>query len=46
MIEMAGASGYMLDLGDGAVHVEQTSLPYQALKFGKLRSSRPGVVSL
>lgn len=44
--QMASASGYMLDLGDGAVHRELTSLPYRALAFEKLRSSRAGVLLL
>ncbi|APR79480.1 Hypothetical protein A7982_04827 [Minicystis rosea] len=44
--EMASATGYLLDLGDGSVHREQSSLPYRALKFEKLRSSRPGIVTL
>jgi uncharacterized Zn finger protein len=46
VIGMASASGYMLDLGDGAVHRELTALPYRALAFEKLRSSRAGVVLL
>ncbi|MFT3770007.1 MAG: hypothetical protein QM820_31655 [Minicystis sp.] len=44
--EMATASGYLLDLGDGAIHREQSALPYRALKFEKLRSSRPGLMSI
>jgi hypothetical protein len=45
--EMQSASGYLLDLGDGAVVEEQTALPYAALKFGgKLRSSRLGVLDV
>jgi hypothetical protein len=46
VLGMASTSGYMLDLGDGAVHREFTALPYRALAFEKLRSSRPGVVLL
>ena len=47
VIEMASASGYLLDLADGAVLEEQTALPYAALKFGgKLRASRLGVLSV
>jgi len=46
VIEMAGASGYLLDLGDGSVHAEQTPVPLRALKFTKLRSSRPGVLTV
>lgn len=46
VIEMATASGYLLDLGDGSIVEEQTSLPFQALKFGKLRPSRLGVLSV
>ncbi len=44
--EMASASGYLLDLSDGAVHREISALPYRALNFEKLRSSRAGVVLL
>lgn len=44
--QMASASGYMLDLGDGAIHRELTTLPYRALAFEKLRSSRAGVLLL
>ncbi len=44
--QMASASGYMLDLGDGSVHREITSLPYRAMAFEKLRSSRAGVLLL
>jgi uncharacterized Zn finger protein len=47
VIEMTSASGYLLDLGDGSVVEEQTSLPFAALKFGaKLRNSRLGVLSV
>ncbi len=45
--EFQSASGYLLDLGDGSVVDEQTTLPYQALKFGgKLRGSRLGVLDV
>lgn len=45
--EFQSASGYLLDLGDGSVVEEQTSLPYAAVKFGgKLRSSRLGVLDV
>lgn len=44
--EMAQASGYMLDLSDGSVHREWTGIPFNALKFAKLRMSRTGVVSI
>lgn len=44
--EMEIASGYLLDLGDGSIVEEQTALPYAALKFNKLRSSRAGVLEL
>jgi hypothetical protein len=45
--EFQSASGYLLDLGDGSIVDEQTTLPYQALKFGgKLRASRLGVVDV
>lgn len=46
VVEMASASGYLLDLGDGSIVEEQTALPYQALKFGKLRGSRLGVLDV
>ncbi len=45
-IEMITATGYMLDLGDGAIHQEITPLPYTALKFAKLRGSRMGTVTI
>lgn len=45
--EMAATTGWLLDLGDGAVHRDWTSVPHNAMKFGaKLRSSRPGTVSV
>jgi hypothetical protein len=45
--ELQTASGYLLDLGDGAIVEEQSALPYAALKFGgKLRSSRGGVLDV
>jgi len=42
--EFVGAAGYMLDLGDGSIVREWTSLPYQALKWSSLRPSRMGTV--
>lgn len=46
VIEMKTASGYLLDLGDGSIVEEQTTLPYAALKFAKLRGSRLGVLDV
>lgn len=46
VIEMANAHGYMLDLGDGAVHCESSPVPLRALKFTKLRASRSGVITV
>jgi hypothetical protein len=47
LLEMVSAAGYLLDLGDGRVHVEATPLPYKALQFGgKLRASRAGVLAV
>jgi SWIM zinc finger len=42
--EFIEASGYLLDLGDGSIVREWTALPLKAARFGKLRSSRGGVV--
>jgi hypothetical protein len=44
--QFQSASGYLLDLGDGSIVEEATALPYAALRFGKLRASRLGVVSV
>ncbi len=47
LLEMVSAAGYLLDLGDGRIHVETTPLPYKALQFGgKLRQSRAGVLAV
>jgi hypothetical protein len=46
VIEMRTAAGYLLDLGDGSIVEEQTTLPYAALKFAKLRGSRLGVLDV
>jgi hypothetical protein len=46
VLEMANAYGYLLDLGDGAVHCEHTPVPFRALRATKLRSSRPGVITV
>jgi hypothetical protein len=48
-LEMASAAGYLLDLGDGSVLAERTSLPYKALQASrdaKLRTSRSGVLEV
>lgn len=45
--DFQSASGFLLDLADGSIVEEQTSLPASAIKFGgKLRSSRAGVVTV
>lgn len=47
LLEMISAAGYLLDLGDGRIHVEATPMPYKALQFGgKLRTSRAGVLAV
>lgn len=47
LLEMVSATGYLLDLDDGSIHVEVTPLPYKALQFGgKLRMSRQGVLEI
>jgi len=46
VLDLFSAEGFFLDLGDGSVHVEQTSLPPKALRFSKLRLSRPGTVEV
>lgn len=45
-LEMIGASGYLLDLADGSVVVETTSLPLAAARRpeARLRGSRRGVL--
>jgi uncharacterized Zn finger protein len=44
--EFVGATGYLLDLGDGTVVREWTSLPAAAMRFAKLRASRAGVLAV
>jgi hypothetical protein len=48
VLEILAHKGYLLDLGDGAVHVEWTGLPYVALRHAaaSLRQSRHGVLSV
>lgn len=53
VVEMVDTSGYLLDLADGAIVRERTSLPYQVLnpnrtpKYGaRFRGSRLGVLSV
>ncbi len=47
-LEMVSAAGYLLDLGDGSVHVETTALPVAAARRpdAHLRPSRRGVVQV
>jgi len=40
----ATATGYLIDLDDGSIVCDITSLPYQALPFSKLRASRQGTL--
>ncbi|MFO0661776.1 MAG: SWIM zinc finger family protein [Polyangiaceae bacterium] len=42
--EFVSATGFMLDLEDGSITREWTSLPVKALKFEKLRLSRIGTL--
>jgi uncharacterized Zn finger protein len=48
VVEMLTTEGYLLDLGDGSVHVEQTSLPFAAARRpdARLRHARAGVVEV
>jgi hypothetical protein len=48
VLEILAHKGYLLDLGDGAVHVEWTGLPYVALRqaAASLRQSRHNVLSV
>jgi hypothetical protein len=48
VVEMLTTEGYLLDLGDGNVHVEQTSLPFAAARRpdARLRHARTGVVEI
>jgi hypothetical protein len=43
-LEFAEATGFLLDLGDGSIVREWTALPYNVLKFQKLRISRRGAL--
>jgi hypothetical protein len=42
--EFVTTTGHLLDLDDGSIVRETTSLPFQAMRFGKLRYSRSGVL--
>ncbi len=44
--EFATATGYMLDLDDGSIVREVTTLPFRVLRFEKLRSSRQGTLEI
>ena len=48
VLEMIHAEGYLLDLGDGSVHCERTSLPIVAARQpgARLRPSRVGVLEV
>jgi hypothetical protein len=43
-LEFAEATGFLIDLGDGSIVREWTALPYNVLKFQKLRVSRRGTL--
>lgn len=43
-LEFAETTGFLLDLGDGSIVREWTALPYNVLKFQKLRASRRGAL--
>jgi hypothetical protein len=43
-LEFAESTGFLLDLGDGGIVREWTALPYNVLKFQKLRVSRRGTL--
>lgn len=48
VLEIVAHKGYLLDLGDGAVHMEWTGLPYVALRqaAASLRQARSNVLSV
>ncbi|MBL8682150.1 MAG: hypothetical protein JNK05_23490 [Myxococcales bacterium] len=48
VLEMLAHKGYLLDLGDGSVHMEWTGLPYIALRqaAASLRQARSNVLSV
>ena len=45
-LEFAETTGFLLDLGDGRIVREWTALPYNVLKFQKLRVSRRGTLEI
>jgi uncharacterized Zn finger protein len=48
VVEMLTTEGYLLDLGDGNIYVERTSLPFAAARRpdARLRHARAGVVKV